>query len=102
MTDPRIAALAEALHHATCGPVNDHWTDGRDEPSDIETHRAAAILGALPFGWCGHIGVEEAVAAGVDLVEDEVAGGGAVDGLVAAPGIGRALEDFGVGLVRLE
>lgn len=50
MTD-RTAALAEALHRATCGEGK-HWTDGRDEPSDIEMTTARRALAALDAaGW---------------------------------------------------
>ena len=66
-------ALAEALHTAWPCNGSPHWTDGRDEPSDIETHRAAAILAALPPDWCGHEDQTDWIAALEVRIETEKA-----------------------------
>ena len=47
MSDPRIAALAEALIAVDVKSIDDWWTW---EPAKL----AAAILAAMPPGWCGH------------------------------------------------
>jgi hypothetical protein len=52
MTDPRLAALAAALTEVQGGAYAS-WLG-----------RVPAILAALPPDWCGHIGVEEAIAQG--------------------------------------
>ena len=46
LTDPRIAALAEALRHALLFHYDDDPTLAYED--------AAAILAALPADWCGH------------------------------------------------
>ena len=59
MTDPRVEALAEALVAAGV----------RSEPDYATTDEAAAaILAALPPGWCGHGGVEEVARRTRDLL----------------------------------
>ena len=54
-TDPRLAPLAAALHlrrHNHSGlPIEADTTCG---PTKHDLHEAAAILAALPPGWCGH------------------------------------------------
>ncbi len=47
-TDPRIAALAEALHGAQAGCPDNPTYDC------VHERQAAAILAALPPDWCGH------------------------------------------------
>ena len=69
MTNPRIAALAEALHEWEDGPASKAselncyscatWPDDntpafQPKPGDHCYESAAAILAALPPGWCGH------------------------------------------------
>jgi len=58
MTDPRIAALAEALRDIS-GGLADPLDPGDFLPGVVTAQEfAAAILAALPPDWCGHIGVE--------------------------------------------
>lgn len=54
MTDPRVAALAEAL-----GDLFPHHQ--REKWPFTAVDLAAAILAALSPDWCGHIGVEEVI-----------------------------------------
>ena len=61
MTDPRTAALAEALHASKIGcdfvqvttEGTAHWVERSCTTKDHED-AAAAILAALPPDWCGH------------------------------------------------
>jgi hypothetical protein len=96
--DPRIAALAAALHSmAAC----QHWETrpnrpvGRDRPCPQQLNHereAATILAALPNDWCGHNSLNEGFLINeLSVAEDEIATlRAALDGLVAA---GRALLD---------
>ena len=73
LTDPRIAALAEALVKVDVESVGDNilewWRWG-------PTKLAAAILAALPADWCGH-GAE------MEKLYDQIARQAAADGTLA-------------------
>lgn len=59
MTDPRTAAMAEALWHPLDHDDHTHciaWADAPDDEKAICYEEAAAILAALPPDWCGHGG----------------------------------------------
>ena len=51
MTDPRIAALAEALQTIPVPASYEEWQSRVDVSYEAD---AAAILAALPPDWCGH------------------------------------------------
>jgi hypothetical protein len=74
-TDP-AAALAEALEAAGCVPscagcgaeIAYHADCDEGDGTLVWEVDAAAILAALPPDWCGHIGVEEAIAQGQNRI----------------------------------
>jgi hypothetical protein len=60
MTDPRAAALAEALHATFMGGPGGCLFAADAQHQAFHESDAAAILAALPEGWCGHASPEPA------------------------------------------